>query len=471
MTSIITAPEATAYFAYMMLARSLTDLIRKYDVPTPRYTSYPTVPHWNIDSFSKSKWEEAVVRAFNETNESHGISLYVHLPFCESLCTYCACNKRITKNHGVEKGYIESLLTEWRQYNALFGRTPTIRELHLGGGTPTFFSPENLHKLVSEILAQGIVHPEHEFSFEGHPNNTTTAHLQTLYDLGCRRVSFGVQDLDPLVQKTINRIQPLENLEKVTRESRRIGYTSISYDLIYGLPHQTRATVSSTMEKVLPLRPDRISFYSYAHVPWVSPGQRGYSESDLPTDIEKRVLYETGRAILKEAGYEDIGMDHFALRTDALYQAMTEGTLNRNFMGYTTSTAELLIGLGSSAISDAKYAYAQNLKKVEEYRQAIDNNGSAVFKGHLQSHDDRRTRAIILDIACRGKVNVPSEIITESMRARLLEMVEEGILLPSTEGYTVTETGRAFVRNICGVFDPGLQQPSTQVAPVFSKAI
>src|SRR5690606_5742342 len=217
----------------MMHTRSLTDLIRKYDVPTPRYTSYPTVPHWNIDSFSKSKWEEAVVRAFNETNESHGISLYVHLPFCESLCTYCACNKRITKNHNVEIGYIRALLKEWNAYLSIFGRKPMIRELHLGGGTPTFFSPENLKWLVAWLLEEGIIHEDHAFSFEGHPTNPPAEHLQSVGDLGFRRVSFGVQDLDPKVQKTINRIQPFENLERVTRQSRDLGFESISFDLIY----------------------------------------------------------------------------------------------------------------------------------------------------------------------------------------------------------------------------------------------
>ena len=294
---------------------SQAELIKKYDVPTPRYTSYPTVPFWSTKEFSTDKWIEAVRRSFDESNDTKGISLYIHLPFCESLCTYCACNKRITKNHGVEISYVRSVLKEWNDYITIFGRKPIIRELHLGGGTPTFFSPENLKWLVSYLLEEGIVHEDNEFSFEGHPNNTTTEHLQTLFDLGFRRVSFGVQDLDPKVQRTINRIQPFENLEHVTRRSRDIGYKSVSFDLIYGLPCQTAFTIENTIRKVVALRPDRISFYSYAHVPWVSPGQRGYGEADLPTEVQKRELYERGRQLLRESGYADIGMDHLTIHS------------------------------------------------------------------------------------------------------------------------------------------------------------
>ena len=431
------------------------ELIRKYDVPTPRYTSYPTVPHWDTEAFSTEKWIHAVRRAFEETNETKGISLYLHLPFCESLCTYCACNKRITRNHGVEIRYIRSLLKEWAHYIRIFGRKPLIRELHLGGGTPTFFSPENLKWLVSYLLEEAIVHNKNEFSFEGHPNNTTEEHLQTLFDLGFRRVSFGVQDLDQKVQKTINRVQPFENLEEVTRRSRAIGYQSISFDLIYGLPFQTTLTIERTIRKVLGLKPDRISFYSYAHVPWISPGQRGYGDADLPSDVQKRKLYETGRQLLKEGGYEDIGMDHFALPHDPLFTAQAQGHLHRNFMGYTTTNTELLIGMGASAISDAKYAYAQNMKTVENYSQAIAEDTLAVFKGHIQTEEDLSVKQNILEIACHGKITKNNFRDREDhvVTGNLEEMHREGILKETKEGYEVTESGRAFTRNVCRVFD------------------
>lgn len=453
---------------------SLAELIKKYDVPTPRYTSYPTVPYWNTEEFSLEKWIAAVRKVFGETNDTKGISLYVHLPFCESLCTYCACNKRITKNHAVEVKYIRTLLKEWTRYTEIFGKKPLIRELHLGGGTPTFFSPENLKWLVTYLLEEGVVYDENEFSFEGHPNNTTTEHLQVLFNSGFRRVSFGVQDLDPKVQKTINRIQPFENLAEVTNRARAIGYRSVSFDLIYGLPFQTRESIENTMQKVLTVKPDRVSFYSYAHVPWVSPGQRGYSEADLPSDIQKRLLYETGRQLLKENGYEDIGMDHFALPHDALYLAQEEGRLHRNFMGYTTTNTELLIGLGASAISDGKYAYAQNLKRVEDYSQGIYEDKLAIFKGHLQTAEDLQVKKGILDITCHRRITKESiePMRDASVPETLREMVQEGILKVSSEGFQVTESGRAFIRNICSVFDQKIKLSHTGSSTnIFSKSI
>lgn len=440
----------------------------------PRYTSYPTIPYWDTDRFGTDKWVEAVKRSFEESNDTKGISLYIHLPFCESLCTYCACNTRITKNHRVEIEYIRALLKEWEIYRKIFGSTPVIRELHLGGGTPTFFSPENLKWLVTYLLEEGVVHEENEFSFEGHPNNTTAEHLQTLFDLSFKRVSFGVQDLDPKVQKTINRIQPFEQLAQVTNWSRMIGYQSISYDLIYGLPFQTRVTIENTIRKVLTLKPDRVSFYSYAHVPWLSPGQRGYGEADLPSNIQKRELYETGRTLLKENGYADIGMDHFALPQDSLYHARVQGKLHRNFMGYTTTNSDLLLGLGASAISDAKYAYAQNLKKVEDYAQGIADNILAVFKGHIQTEEDLEIKQCILEIACDGKINNDKLLKIENpfIRENLNVMLHEGILKRNSEGFHVSESGRAFTRNICSVFDQKMKV-NNRIGnnAVFSKSI
>jgi len=453
---------------------SKAELIKKYDVPTPRYTSYPTVPHWNTKAFTTTGWIQAVRRAFDESNDEKGISLYLHLPFCEKLCTYCACNKRITKNHGVEIGYIRALLKEWNDYLNIFGRKPVIRELHLGGGTPTFFSPENLKWLVSYLLEEGIVRDDHEFSFEGHPNNTTAEHLQTLFEQGFRRVSYGVQDLDAKVQKTINRIQPFENVERVTREARAIGFNSISFDLIYGLPFQTVQTIDNTIRKVLLLKPDRVAFYSYAHVPWVSPGQRGYGDADLPSDVEKRRLYETGRQLLKDNGYEDVGMDHFALPHDSLFHAQRKGTLHRNFMGYTTTNTELLIGLGASAISDAKYAYAQNLKVVEQYTQAIGNNQLAVFKGHENTEEDIMVRKVILQLACNGSISFDTlNILGDTVAdAALHEMWTEGVLRKTADSFVITEPGRMFVRNVCSVFDKNLRKHAdNEKTTIFSKSI
>ena len=464
---------APGYFACMIESTRLTELIKKYDVPVPRYTSYPTVPCWDTAHFSTEKWIDAVSRSFSESNDVKGVSLYIHLPFCESLCTYCACNTRITKNHKVELHYIRTILKEWSIYKKIFGRRPLIRELHLGGGTPTFFSAENLKWLISDILEDANIHDDYEFSFEGHPNNTTAEHLKTLAGLGFRRVSFGVQDLDEKVQRTINRIQPFANLQEATHLSRINAYTSVSYDLIYGLPFQTPATITDTVEKVLTLKPDRVSFYSYAHVPWLRPGQRGYEDADLPTDIVKRHLYETGRVLLKSKGYEDVGMDHFALPHDPLFKAQHNGRLHRNFMGYTTNETDLLIGLGTSAISDAKYAYAQNAKKVEEYAGAIANNALAVFKGHLQTEQDLQLKKCILAVACEGKVRQQDllSISDEEIFWALDKMKQEGILSANIDGFQVTSLGRAFVRNVCSVFDRRMKHVQMENGNLFSKGI
>ena len=357
-------------------------------------------------------------------------------------------------------------------YRAILGDRPVIRELHLGGGTPTFFSSENLRWLISYLLEGTVIHDDHEFSFEGHPNNTSQEHLETLHNLGFSRVSFGIQDLDAKVQRTVNRVQPFEHVERVTTQARAIGYTSISFDLIYGLPFQTPGTVKNTFEKVLALRPDRVSFYSYAHVPWLRPGQRGYEDADLPSDVLKRLLYETGREVLKSDGYLDVGMDHFALPHDSLHQAYANGNLHRNFMGYTTSGTDLLIGLGCSAISDAKYAYAQNIKKVEDYASALVNNSLAVVKGHIQSEEDLQTKEAILSIACKGSIEAALIEKCDNRQTQAInDFIEEGILIPEGTGFVISESGRAFIRNVCNVFDLRQVAYNNSAANVFSKSI
>jgi len=457
----------------MQLFPSRPSLVKKYDVPTPRYTSYPTVPYWDAESFKVAGWESTVIKTFDASNDAKGISIYIHLPFCESLCTYCACTTRITKNHVVEIPYIQAILKEWERYRSVFVNKPIIRELHLGGGTPTFFGAKNLHWLIGYLLEGVEIHKDAEFSFEGHPNNTTREHLQTLYDLGFTRVSFGVQDLDEKVQQTIHRIQPFENLQKVTHEARSIGYESVSFDLIYGLPFQRPETISDTIEKVLTLVPDRIAFYSYAHVPWLRPGQRGYEDADLPSENLKRELYEVGREKLRNANYVDIGMDHFAKRHDSLYEAHANGTLHRNFMGYTTSSTDLLIGLGASAISDSYRGYAQNEKKVDAYLERIRNSGSAIFKGHLLSDGDVLVKECILQISCLGSLDndLLEKVSDANIRAALKEMEAEGIItLDAGEGLKVTASGHPFIRNICSVFDKRMNKQASHQR-VFSKAI
>lgn len=447
----------------------MNPLIDKYNIPGPRYTSYPTVPFWDQTTFTAEKWEHSVVQSFEESNAKEGISVYIHLPYCESLCTFCACHKRITKQHSVETPYLLSVLQEWDLYLNLFPEKPVIRELHLGGGTPTFFSPENLRFLLENIFAKAEIYPEPEFSFEGHPNNTTREHLQVLYDLGFRRCSFGVQDYDVKVQKAINRIQPFENVEKVTRWAREIGYTSISHDLVFGLPHQTWEKMEHTIRKTMELKPDRLAFYSYAHVPWIKGvGQRGFDENDLPSGEEKRVLYENGKNLLEELGYREVGMDHFSLETDSLYQSLINGQIHRNFMGYSSSKTQLMVGLGMSAISDSWYAFSQNEKTVEDYQKRVAEGKIPVFRGHILDSEDLTVRRHILNLMCRmdtswNDQNFLPEI--ETSIAKLQEMESDGLVIIRPDGITITEKGRAFTRNVAMTFDLRMlrNQPETRI--------
>jgi oxygen-independent coproporphyrinogen-3 oxidase len=442
-------------------------MIQKYNVPGPRYTSYPTVPYWEDEDFSCGVWQDTLLKAFNESNTTEGISLYIHLPFCESMCTFCGCNKRITRRHQVEETYIGAVLKEWDLYCALLPAKPRIKELHLGGGTPTFFSAGNLAILINGILEKAERADCYEFSFEGHPNNTTRAHLQTLYNLGFRRVSFGVQDYSEKVQIAINRIQPFHNVAKVTFWAREIGYTSISHDLVFGLPFQTVANVTDTIEKTKSLSPDRISFYSYAHVPWIKGnGQRGFDESNLPKDEEKRKLYETGKNLLAEKGYHEIGMDHFALETDSMHSAFKNGTLHRNFMGYSASKTQVMIGLGVSSISDSWYSFAQNEKNLEEYYRLLEQEMLPVFRGHLLTEEDLIIRKHILNLMCCFKTSWKEDKLKfaelPEILTSLYEMEKDGLLKMSDYEIEVTEKGKAFVRNICMAFDLRLKRKAPE---------
>jgi len=449
-------------------------LLEKYNIPVPRYTSYPTVPFWN-NKINVAQWKKIFAQQFESSNNAEGMSLYIHLPFCESLCTYCGCNKKITTNHSVEEEYMQAIIKEWNLYRALMNDVPVIRELHLGGGTPTFFSPVNLQRLLRTILKDAKIHPQHEFSFEGHPNNTTKEHLQALYHLGFKRVSYGVQDHDSRVQQVINRIQPFENVKRATEDARMIGYHSVNFDLIYGLPLQTLESIEQTILQTISLKPDRIAFYSYAHVPWTSKAQRLFDENDLPDAKLKIQLYQLGKKLFTEHGYTDIGMDHFALSSDDLYKARKEGWLHRNFMGYTTQRTNMLLGLGVSSISDAGTAFAQNHKTLHDYYISISNNELAVTKGYFLNDEDVAFRKYILDISCKGATKFREEdlpILEQYTFPELKNLEEDGLVFRNDKEVTVTETGRQFIRNICKAFDLHLlRNEQMQEKKLFSKAI
>ena len=449
----------------------MSDLLHKYDIPAPRYTSYPTVPFWETDQFKEARWREAIIQTFWQNNRE--ISLYIHLPFCESLCTYCGCHTYITKNHQVEEPYIAYLLKEWRLYLQLLPAKPKLMELHLGGGTPTFFNSDNLGKLI-ETLKEGCeIGEETQFSFEAHPGNTTREHLIRLRALGFDRLSLGIQDFDKTVQRTINRIQSYEQVLQTTQLARSLGYRSINYDLVYGLPGQTLDTLVATCEHVKELAPDRIAFYSYAHVPKLKPAQKSF-EHLLPAASDKQAYYLAGKKLLTKAGYREVGMDHFAKAEDELLQASKNDRLHRNFMGYTTQHHQLLIGLGISAIGDSWGAFVQNHKKLSDYKAQLDNGYFPIAKGHLHTQEDLFFRKTILAVMCKGSAQWSPEDLDRfglGINWELIDQLEtDGLITVNELGLNVTLKGRQFLRIVGMALDARLSQSGSRTF-AFSKAI
>ena len=447
----------------------MQNLIKKYNVPGPRYTSYPTVPFWDESTYNTKSW----IQSLQKENSSREISLYIHLPFCESLCTFCACNKRITKRHEVEVPYIEALLKEWNMYLDILQDKPILKEIHLGGGTPTFFDPKHLKYLLDTIKKTCEIPEDVSYSFEGHPNNTTTDHLQTLRQLGFDRVSYGIQDYSPKVQIAIHRFQSFETVKRITEKSRLLGYTSVSHDLIYGLPLQTLEDVISTIERTIEIMPDRIAFYSYAHVPWTKGnGQRGYDEKDLPSPDLKRQQYEMGKKMLEEKGYIEIGMDHFALSEDGLTKAFQNQNLHRNFMGYTTTKTEKMIGLGVSAISDSWFGFSQNHKNLKDYYTSLSKNELPVSRGHILNKTDLIIRRKILNLMCHFVSDLDGLDISDQLEIKsdLAEFKTDDLINIEDDMIQVKTTGKAFIRNICMAFDLRLKAKQTE-SQLFSMTI
>jgi len=454
------------------MQEDILHLLNKYDTPIPRYTSYPTVPYWEPETVNPEKWIKSVKDIF--VLEHGALSIYIHLPYCENLCTFCACNKRITKNHKVEDRYIDAVLKEWSMYRAQFPFQPVIQEIHLGGGTPTFFSPENLVKLITGITHDCIVPPDHEFSVEVHPNYTREEHLRALSSVGFNRISLGVQDFDHEVQFIINRLQSFEKTNEVVDWARKHHFNSINIDLVYGLPRQTISSVAYTIDLIKQLKPDRIAFYSYAHVPWKSKGQRHYTEADLPNASDKWLMYHTGRELLLKQGFVAIGMDHFALRDDKLYLAAMAGTMHRNFMGYTTTNNKLIVGLGASSISDSWNGFVQNEKEVEEYEEKIERGEWPIITGHILNDEDSILRKNILELMCTGRttLNVAKldKDFLQSAKEKLNQLAGDGLLEVNENEIIIKDKGQMFIRNICASLDARMWRKSNPER-IFSKAI
>lgn len=446
----------------------MKELLAKYDVPAPRYTSYPTVPYWE-DSPSGEEWTESIKTCLSKTDASW--SMYIHIPFCETLCTFCGCNTTITKDHKREAPYLDTLMKEWKKYilEAPALKDRPLKEIHLGGGTPTFFSPENLSLLISGILEDCTKADDFEGSFEVDPRRTNRKHLEELYKLGFQRVSMGVQDFDLEVQKLVNRIQP-ENITKdLTDAAREMGYTSVNYDLIYGLPKQDVTKITDLVQKTIEHRPDRIALYSFALVPWIKPTHRIFKDEDLPVGAAKRELYEVSRKMLLNAGYKEIGMDHFALPTDSLYTSLENGELHRNFMGYAAHRTDLLLGLGVSSISETPDMFHQNEKKLPVYERLISENKVATFRGHKLSEEDKTYRELILKLMTRWEVDLTGED-AEDLKTYLSSALEDELMKFEGHKLIVTEKGNPFLRNICMGLDKRLRSKNPD-RKVFSQSI
>jgi oxygen-independent coproporphyrinogen-3 oxidase len=446
-----------------------SDLLAKYDVPVPRYTSYPTVPAWRTPP-PADQWIGSLAAAAASPDGS--LAIYVHLPFCESLCTYCGCNTVITRDHGRSAPYIDTVLAELDLYIARVPRLTSmpLRQLHLGGGTPTFLSAGELARLVDGILGH---FPARTAAFEGSievdPRVTTRDQLEALAARGFRRISLGVQDIDQEVQRLVNRIQPLAMTAALCDTARQLGYESVNVDLIYGLPGQTPDTMAHLAEAVLRLAPDRLAVYSFARVPWIKPAQRKFRDDQIPAGAEKRALYETIRQPLLEGGYVEIGLDHFATPGDALAQAAAAGTLHRNFMGYTDVHTTTLLGLGVSAISETDDCYHQNEKVLPVYERRVQHGEIPTLRGHLLSAEDRHRRDQIAALMTGFTVQLdPAERAAAPRGVRAL--LDVGLVRLDADRLIVPPEGRAFLRNAAAFFDEYLV-PADPAHPTYSKAL
>jgi oxygen-independent coproporphyrinogen-3 oxidase len=452
------------------MSNSIKDLFSKYDVAAPRYTSYPTVPYWE-QAPSSSQWADHL-RGTMAASESSW-SMYLHIPYCETLCTFCGCNTIITKDHKRENPYVEMLLTEWENY---LREVPELRQrplhhIHLGGGTPTFLSAAHLTKLLSTLLKDlKIVNSNFEASIEVDPRRTHLEQLRALRELGFNRVSLGVQDFNPEVQSLVNRIQPFEITERITQQSRDQGFESVNFDLIYGLAKQTKVSMEETVKKTIQLRPDRIALYSFALVPWIKPAQRLFKDEDLPAGPAKRALYEIAREMLLAEGYVEVGMDHFALPTDSLAIALNQGRLHRNFMGYTNQKTDLLLGLGVSSISESPFSFHQNEKVLPVYEEKVRGGRIPTLRGHLLSPEDQKRRGQILELMTKYHVAFESSEQELDAKSFLKEMLSDHLIEIHDHQREVTEKGRPFLRNACMFFDQRLRRKQPDAA-LFSKSI
>ena len=442
------------------------ELLTRFDVSGPRYTSYPTADRF-VEAFGEADYIQVLQqRQSGRVGQVPPLSLYVHIPFCESLCYYCACNKIITKHKDRAATYLRYLTKEVILHTQHLGLGQSVSQLHLGGGTPTFMSDAELRQLMAMLRAHFAFVPGGEYSVEVDPRTVDEGRLAVLAELGFNRLSFGVQDFDPAVQKAVHRIQPAEQVFQLVDASRRLGFESVNVDLIYGLPMQTTASFDRTLEQIKSLRPDRIALYAYAHLPDRFKPQRRIHAEDLPLGGTKVAMLSRSLDALTEAGYVYIGMDHFALPDDALAVAKRQGRLHRNFQGYSTQADSDLIALGVSSIGRVGATYSQNAKTMEEYVDALDQGRFPVVRGLALSRDDLIRRSVIMALMCQGHVQFESIHLAwmvdfKTMFAKELTQLEDlqaqGLVQLSETGIQVTPTGWFFVRGVAMLFDRYVQ--------------
>ncbi|HEY3135486.1 MAG TPA: oxygen-independent coproporphyrinogen III oxidase [Blastocatellia bacterium] len=452
-------------------------LLDKYNQPGPRYTSYPTAPEWD-DNFGEAELREAF-REANAKRSSAPLSLYFHIPFCESLCLYCGCNVLINKRHEVALPYLANLKLEIDWISAEVDRTRMVEQLHWGGGTPTYLSPDQIEDLCSYIAESFSFSPTAEISIEVDPRVTTEDHCRALKRVGFNRISMGIQDFDPLVQKTVHRVQPYEETKRLFDYCREIGFESINIDLIYGLPHQTAESFSDTVDKIIAMNPDRIAVFSYAHVPWMKKQQGSFARL-LPGGFEKFRIFSRAIQMLTAAGYRYIGLDHFARPEDEICKAQDERTLHRNFQGYTTKAGCDLYAMGVSSISGLEDVYAQNWRDLPRYYQAIAARRWPTMRGIRVTEEDKLRRSVINRILCHT-VLVKSEVERDfginfdehfaTELERLAELECEGLVRLNDGRIEVAPLGRIFMRNIAMVFDEYVNRPEACARRLFSRTL
>ena len=444
-------------------------LIRRFDVPGPRYTSYPTADRF-VEAFDAASHADSLAKR-NIGGIVRPLSLYVHLPFCASICYYCACNKVITRNHGRSLKYVHYLERELELQIAHLQGSRRIKQMHWGGGTPTFLADDELRDLMRMLRRHFDFDPGGEYAIEVDPRAVDPITIRLLAELGFNRMSIGVQDFDPAVQRAVNRIQPAAMTGEVLAAARAAGFRSINFDLIYGLPKQTVASFDRTLDQVVASAPERIALYSYAHLPGRFKPQRRISDADLPDADTRLDIFRLALARLLDAGYIYIGLDHFALPDDELALALKSGRLHRNFQGYTTQSECDLLGIGVSAISKVGAAYSQNVSLLDEYYDAIDQRRIPVARGIELTQDDLARRAVIMGLMCQGEVSMESiaiahlidfETYFENELRELDIFVQAGLVEIVDSAISVRPRGRFFLRAICMVFDRYLQADLTR---------